>query len=152
MSPNLLAEVDGPAVIQALGTALGMLLSAWFGYRLSRPKVMAEAGAVESKAQQEMTTRQRAEERKERKDMMAEKDEMIDALQAALKDARAEVHEARDSDNAKTVENAELKIKLRFCEQANAERDWQIAQLYKAVNEAGLRVNLHRPPPEGGGR
>lgn len=138
------------AVIGALGTW-------WLKSRdkdIETRKLEAQNRLSELELQHRLKKEDNAEDRKLRKTLLDEKDELIEELHKDLKAQREEIHQLRNESN-------NLRLRVELCEQERRYMNKQIDALLVACREANIKVALPMeaqpptgtptpPPPKGG--
>jgi septal ring factor EnvC (AmiA/AmiB activator) len=140
-------NVAGPAIGAVVGAILLHLVNAYTKVKT----VNREVDSSETREQHDLAAKRRAEDRKVRKDMLDEQQEMINALKADRDTDRNTIHELRGEANRVNVRLAVCETQLKSCEDDRIELHRQIGLLVRACEQKGIHVNLTKPAPGGEG-
>lgn len=137
-------EQWGPTAVGALLVGvIGALGTWWLKSRdkdIEARKLEAQTRLSELELQHKLKREDNQEERKRRKDIMDEKDEVILQLHRDLEVQREELHKLRNDSNA-------LRLRVELCEQDRRYMARQITALLMACRDANIKVAMPVDPP-----
>lgn len=164
----LFGEVDGNvpwwvgAVVAACtaattaATTYFLLRSKWRDDRREQGKLDAEERQARTEAENKQRQADATDERKKRRDIIAELTEANDMLRAERDEYREQIHGLRDGLQTVTVELAVCRTQLDGCRADHEEQQRINAAMIDALQEHGIKVIVpggsrpHRPlPPDG---
>jgi uncharacterized protein HemX len=122
---------------------IGALGTWWLKSRdkdIETRKLESQTRLSELELQHKLKREDNQEEKKRRKDIMDEKDELIHQLHRDLETQREELHKLRNESNS-------LRLRVELCEQERRYMGRQITALLMACRDANIKVAMPVDPP-----